>query len=154
MDDKEFIKHLNDFFFHNNKENPVFVKYIYVLREFEECKGFYKNQSLEAAISLILRRNKVLFNGCENYLQCKELVYHGIILNTVYGIMSLHDLLFNKIDDNNIVKKNEKRWDGNAILNIEDKKNDDRIILPKDIVIPIDENDETREILCMLTNWS
>lgn len=72
--------------------DDIDVKYIYILGKFVEENKI----SLHNAIAKIIQCNKLAYDGYENKRQCKELVYHGIIIKADTGILSLNDYIYKK----------------------------------------------------------
>ena len=142
VDDEKFLSQLNKWF------GVVSIRYIYVLRDFED----FKSKSLNEGIRTILKKNKIAFEGEENSRQCNELIYHGIICDTEnYGIMSLYDIIHERFEDDDL---KFKIWNNKKISSIVDEPIQTNKLKPKQWEITIKDNDKVREILCMLINWS
>ena len=75
------------------KMDDIDIKYIYILVKFVSVES---KISLHNAIAKIIQCNKLAYDGYENKRQCKELVYHGIIIKADTGILSLNDYIYKK----------------------------------------------------------
>lgn len=124
------------------------VVYMYILGKFVHVED--EQISVYNAISKIITCNKLAFDGFENMRQCKELVYHGILVkNNNENIVSLYDYIYKTCynDDYNLVWRE----------NIEDTTTSTShklSINPAGDCLLYIKNSDINEILCTLTNWN
>ena len=123
------------------------IKYIYILGKFVCVES---KISLYTAMAKIIQYNKLAYDGYENKRQCKELIYHGIIIKADAGILSLNDYIYkkNKFDEYDLV------WDKGLLSTIIEKKSIPCTENSSGDCVMLIENSYINEILCMLTNWS